>query len=292
MSDTLASLRHKIVGANKLKSVVRTMKVLAASSINQYESAVRALVDYERALSLGLGVCLRRGGPIASPPGNKNEEEEILAIVFGSDQGLVGQFNEVVADFAVKSLGALPGRKRIWAVGERVYASLADAGWSPAGKFEVPNSVATVTPLVGKVQVEIEYQRSQSKYRPVYIFHNRPRAAILYEPFGRRLLPLDIQWQRVFAQIKWPTKILPEVLGSDEETVRALVREYFFISLFQACAESLAAENASRLAAMQRAEKNIDELSAELTRTFYRLRQNSIDEELFDIVAGYTSLTK
>jgi len=106
------------------------------------------------------------------------------------------------------------------------------------------------------------------------------------------LLPLDIQWQRVFAQIKWPTKILPEVLGSDEETVRALVREYFFISLFQACAESLAAENASRLAAMQRAEKNIDELSAELTRTFYRLRQNSIDEELFDIVAGYTSVTK
>ncbi|MGA2868459.1 MAG: F0F1 ATP synthase subunit gamma, partial [Verrucomicrobiota bacterium] len=88
MSDTLASLRHKIDGADKLESVVRTMKVLAASSINQYESAVRALMDYERTLNLGLGVCLRQGGPIASLSDRKKDEEEIMAVVFGSDQGL------------------------------------------------------------------------------------------------------------------------------------------------------------------------------------------------------------
>ena len=44
----------------------------------------------------------------------------------------------------------------------------------------------------------------------------------------------------------------------DTATVRAFIREYLFVSLFRACAESLARENASRLAAMQRAAKNID----------------------------------
>ena len=80
-------------------------------------------------------------------------------------------------------------------------------------------------------------------------------------------------------------------MNSGEQTLRALIREYFFVSLFRACAESLASENASRLAAMQRAETNIDELQTELKRTFQRLRQSDIDEELFDVVAGCEALT-
>ncbi len=75
-------------------------------------------------------------------------------------------------------------------------------------------------------------------------------------------------------------------------TRRALIREYLFISIFRACAESLASENASRLAAMQRAEKNIDDLQEKLGREFNRLRQSAIDEELFDVVAGYELLSQ
>ena len=59
MSDTLASLRRKISGAGDLKSVVRSMKALAASSIGQYEKSVLALADYYRTVELGLVVCLR-----------------------------------------------------------------------------------------------------------------------------------------------------------------------------------------------------------------------------------------
>ncbi len=70
------------------------------------------------------------------------------------------------------------------------------------------------------------------------------------------------------------------------------MREYLFVSLYKACAESLASENASRLAAMQRAEKNIDEMVETLNQTFRRLRQTSIDEELFDVLSGYESLSK
>ena len=70
----------------------------------------------------------------------------------------------------------------------------------------------------------------------------------------------------------------------------ALVHEQLFISLYRACAESLASENTSRLEAMQRAEQNIDSVSDELRRSVNRLRQSSIDEELFDVVAGFNAL--
>jgi F-type H+-transporting ATPase subunit gamma len=290
MSDTTASLRRQIASAGDLQSVVRTMKALAASSIGQYEKSVLALADYYRTVELGLGACFREIEPTALKE-RQTDAGPIGAIVFGSDQGLVGQFNDVVADYAIKALADLPGKPQVWAVGERVHAHLVDAGLPVMGLFAVPNSVQAITPLVGQIQIESEAHRARHEYARVYVFHNRPRSGALYEPVGQRLLPLDAQWQRGLAEVRWPTASLPEVMGGGTATLRALLREYLFISLFRACAESLASENASRLAAMERADRNIRELLETLHGTFHRLRQNGIDEELFDVVSGFEALT-
>jgi F-type H+-transporting ATPase subunit gamma len=72
----------------------------------------------------------------------------------------------------------------------------------------------------------------------------------------------------------------------------AFIREYLFVSLFRACAESLASENASHLPAMQRADENIDALLEDFNGRFHRVRQSAIDEELFDVIAGVEVLAK
>lgn len=291
MSDTAASLSRKINGAGDLQSVVRTMKALAASSIGQYEASVRALADYYRAVELGLGVCFRGGPAIEATPSKVPVDEvPIDAIVFGSDQGLVGRFNDVVADFTIQTLAGFSGGPRVWAVGERVHARLTDAGLPLMGLFAVPNSVQAIVPLIAQIQIEIEAHRLRDEMARVYVFHNRPQSGAIYEPVSQRLLPLDAQWQRDLAQKRWPTGSLPEVVGGGAQTLRALVHEYLFISLFRACAESLTSENASRLAAMQRADRNIDELLENLRATFRLLRQSSIDGELFDVVSGFEAL--
>ena len=293
MSDTTQSLRRKIHSAGDLQSVVRTMKVLAASSIGQYEQSVRALEDYCRTVELGLGACFRQNAPATALAEQQRSPEAttIGAVVFGSDQGLVGQFNDVIAEFAITTLAALPGQPQVWAVGERVQARLADAGLNLSGFFPVPNSVTAVTPLVGQIQLESEMHQAKGEYACLYVFHNRPQSRALYAPVSQRLLPLDLPWQHDLAKVRWPTVNLPEVMGNRTGTLRALIREYLFISLFRACAESLASENASRLAAMERADKNIDEMLETLRGTFHQLRQSGIDEELFDVVAGFEALT-
>ncbi len=293
MSDTTASLRRKIGGAGDLQSVVRTMKAMAASSIGQYEKSVHALADYYRTVELGLGACFRESGPGLLIAERKRQRVggAIGAVVFGSDQGLVGQFNDVVADYAVKTLAALPAKPEVWAVGERVHARLADAGLPPMGLFTVPNSVKAITPLVGQILVESETRHSQGEVTELHLFYNRPTSGAVYAPVSQRLLPLDENWRRKLAELPWPTGSLPEVMDGGTATLRALIREYLFVSLFRACAESLASENASRLAAMQRADKNIDELLEDLNRTFHRLRQSGIDEELFDVISGVEALS-
>ncbi len=293
MSDTTASLRRKIGGAGDLQSVVRTMKAVAASSIGQYEKSVRALADYYRTVELGLGACFRESGPAPLIAERKRQTVAgaIGAVVFGSDQGLVGQFNDVVADYAFKTLADLPVKPEVWAVGERVHARLADAGLPLMGLFTVPNSVKAITPLVGQILVESETRHSQGEVTELHLFYNRPTSGAVYAPVSQRLLPLDENWRRKLAELPWPTRSLPEVMGSGTATLRALIREYLFVSLFRACAESLASENASRLAAMQRADKNIDELLEDLNGTFHRLRQSGIDEELFDVISGFEALS-
>lgn len=288
MTTSTASLRRKIASAGDLLSVVRTMKALAASNIGQYERSVMALVDYADSVDLGLSVCFQQMPmPVQSDVKKAGAAGTVGAVVFGSDQGLVGRFNDVVADYALEQLAALPGKARVWAVGERVHSRLVDAGAPVAARFTVPGSVKAIAPLVGEILVDTEPRDGHTALRELYLFHNRPGSGAIYEPAAQRLLPLDETWLQHLATLPWPAKGLPTVLGDVENALRAFIREYLFVSLFRACAESLASENASRLAAMQRAEKNISEMLEDLDGAFHRLRQSGIDEELFDVIFGF-----
>ena len=180
MSGSMQSLRRKIDGAGDLEGVVRSMKALAASSIGQYEKAVQSLDDYYRTIEVGLSACLRHAGPAEAPSPKRTKDAAPLgAVVFGSDQGLVGRFNEVVVEFALDSLKKLPGKtKQIWAVGDRARTLLLDTGLAPVSLLPVPASVQAITPRVGEILIEIEAAREQGKISEVYVFHNHPNPVL------------------------------------------------------------------------------------------------------------------
>lgn len=294
MSGSTQQLGRKINGAKDLGGVVRAMKALAASSVGQYEKAVTALVEYLRTVELGLAACLHETAPNLLAADNETRKEGAIgAIVFGSDQGLVGSFNEVIVDFSVTALRALPGKvTKIWAIGERAESLLTEAAVGSVAGLAVPNSMDAITPLIGQILLEVQSARETGKIGDVYVFHNRPKIGSAYEPTGRKLLPLDKAWQDKLSSTPWPSRTIPQLIEGVPLVLAAFVREYLFVVLFQACAESLASENASRLASMQRAEKNIDGMLDDLNRKLHRLRQASIDEELFDVIAGFEALTK
>jgi len=291
--DTLEGLRRKLEGAEDIKSVVRTMKAVAASNIGQYELAVSSLGDYYHTVTLGIIAYFMEENidTLSEKKEPKRDDEKLIcAIVFGSDQGLVGQFNDSLTDFVFQTLKGFPGKKEVWAVGERVQLLLSDIGFNTTKLLNVPNSVNTITPLVQQILVKSEESYDHGNIKEVFVFHNQPKSGAVYEPVSQRLLPLDEKWRQSLTELKWPTKLIPQIVGGIKPTLLALIHAYLFASLFKASAESLASENASRLAAMQRAEKNIDELLDDLSHQFHSLRQSSIDEELFDVVSGFEAL--
>lgn len=288
MSDSLEILQRKMTSAADLKQVVRTMKAIAASNMTRYEQAVRSLDVYESCVRNGLHVSLRHQmpGPAAMRPHSATG-----VILFGTDQGLVGQFNDELADFALRELVGAPDLN-VWIVGERLEYRIRDAGLPVKTVFPVPSSVAAVTGLVVALLAEVMSWTSQHAGQPLWIMHHQPAGGELYQPVSLRMLPFDEAWRRQLLALPWPGNRLPEIVGDRTLTLGALIREYLFVSCYRACAHSLASENASRLAAMQRADRNIDDMLHTFRSRWNQLRQENIDEELFDVVAGFEALRR
>jgi F-type H+-transporting ATPase subunit gamma len=292
--ETLETLHRKIGGVEDLRSVVRSMRAMAASNITQYETAVSSLRSYQRSIALGMAAYFGKTGLSTAEPAlsaNKKAGRSTCAIVLGSDLGLVGQFNDGLAEHVLNSLGKWPKQTEIWAIGERMEAVLEDMGLRVTRTFHVPNSVNGITALVGDLLHIIQEELENGTVNEFHLFHNRlgeNHALPMVE--SSRFLPLDNRWRDQFTEMNWPTNRIPQIIGDPGDVLRGLVREFLFITLFRSCAESLASENMSRLTAMQRAENNIGDLLTELWAGYYALRQRSIDEELFDVISGFEML--
>lgn len=290
--QTIESLKKRIKSTQDLLSVVKTMKALAAVSIRQYQRAVESLVDYSRTVEMGLQVVL-----------NKKADETVFArpapitrigaIIFGSDQGLCGQLNAQMAAYALEEmdrLGVSKEDRTVLIVGERIRDHIEDAGQGHCECLANPGSIAGITPMVQEIVMILEEWHFVQQITHIFLYYNEYISGSNYKPTSLHLLPVDRAWLDNLKGRKWESRTLPLFTMNWDDLFLSLIREYLFSSLFQAFAESLASENASRLAAMQNAEKNITERLEEIHIQFHRQRQMNITEELLDIVAGYEVL--
>jgi len=292
--QTTESLKRKMKSAGDLLSVVKTMKALAAVSIRQYQRAVESLTDYNRTVEMGLQIVLKKRMESAVKA-KKPAVKRVGAIVFGSDQGLCGQLNEQISVFTLehfKTNVINKDNRVILSVGARVADYLEDAGQSLYDVLPTPGSTAGITPLVQEIIMIIDEWHFRHHLDHFLLFYNKYLGGATYHPHMIQLLPVSQEWLKEIATQKWDSKTLPIYRMDGDMIFSSLIREYLFISLYRAFAESLASENASRLASMQNAEKNIEEQLQDLHGQFHRTRQMTITEELLDIVAGFEALSE
>ena len=218
----------------------------------------------------------------------------LIAVVLGSDQGMCGQFNELIGEYARKSLEKRNGSKvhhEVLVVGGRIGGLLSDMGMNVREMFPVPNGVAGIIALVQDLLIKIEEVRSLLDLDQVMIFYNKQVSNTRFTPSQEQLFPVDLEWLSRLKEREWPYRSIPTYTMEWDRVFSALIRQHLFVSIYRAVAESMASENAGRLASMERAEKNIQERIEELNLKYNQCRQLSITEELLDIVAGYEAIT-
>lgn len=287
--QTQESLKKKIATVEDLLAVVKTMKSMAAVNIRSYEQATRSLAGYEQVVDLSWRAIFPSRGRMLQA----REGREMVVMAIGSDQGMCGQFNEVAASQALGAIAAQRKKGRVpllWTSGVRLQAAMEDAGHVPERHLSLPGSLPGIVSSIRTMQETFATLQQERGVRRFVLVHNLLKGQSSYQPHAFQVLPLDDTWREQLGEMGWPGKGLPMLGGDPQRLFRDLFSQYLFVSLYRGFAQSMAAENAARLAAMQAAEKNILELEEELQSKYRETRQKAITEELFDVISGFEAL--
>jgi F-type H+-transporting ATPase subunit gamma len=288
----LKQLEDTIDQTKDLHSVVKTMKSLAAVNIRLFEKAADSTARYNETIEMAWKILLKDWDTIDVDLG-VSKDSPLGVIVLGSEQGMSGQFNEVIAQHTRKKLVkdySMTAVKKVLVVGTRVLGRLEDYGVEVTGNIPMTSTLGDVTELVSEIIIEIEGWREYQHIQQIIIFYNERKGKARYRPAFARILPLDPQWLKALKESPWPEKDIPGFRGDREILFRDLFRQTLFVKLYIAFVESLASENASRLSSMQAAEDNINDRLDELNTKYNRERQASITSEMLDIVSGFEAL--
>ena len=293
MAQTLEYLSRQNNTLGSIRGIVHTMKTLSAINAAPYEQAARSIKAYHRTILQGFATFAHRSGGIAL---DAEDVREQLLVVFGSDHGLCGSYNEILAEEVAAHCQAQTGPQtgpqtgatpRLLCIGAQMNDALRDQGLAPEAVLLPPASAEGIGRLAGDIVTRLaRLGHGQALHRlGVTLAFTRRGEHGLREPVTRRLLPLQpslLQRER-----RWHSRSLPDYSMSADALLASLIRSHIFASVFRASAEAMVTENAARLALMQQAEQSVDERLEEVQAEMRSVRQTEITNELMDVIIGH-----
>jgi len=286
-----ARIRRQLESAEGLSGVVGTMKSLASVRVSQYRRTMRALDASTRTLDHAARALLHLHPELAEPE-DPRQESGAAVVVVGSDRGLCGPFNDRMARYAARELAAGRGghEAEVVAVGRRLASRLRAAGVEPRVQLPAPSSLDALDVAVAELLGLVTAWRDEGRAARLLLLYSRPAGATSFAPRTVQVLPIDADWLRQLRQKPWPSRRVPMQLSDPRRLVAGVIRQRMALSFVKAFGSSLASENAARLAAMEAASRNIEELLEQLRTAYHTARQAAVTEELLDIQAAAAAL--
>lgn len=287
MAQTLETLTRRTDTMQGIRGIVRTMKTMSAINAAPYEQAAEAIDVWRDTVLDGLHAFLRCNGPLGE---DADKDTQGVLIVMGSDHGLCGNYNELLAREVMRH----PRRQEapVICVGAQMEDALRGEGIAPEEMLMPPANTDGLIRLSGQLVTRLDARRSKAASGGLaadLVYMQRGEHG-LQSPVTQALLPLDPAMLEALARRPWTSRSLPQFTLSAADLLAALVRNLVFATLYRAAAEALVTENAARLARMQQAEQSVDERLEDLQSETRQVRQSEITTELLDVIVGFEAL--
>ena len=283
MAETLERLTRRTDTMQSIRGIVRTMKTMSAINAAPYERAADAIDAWRDTVLDGLHAFLNVTGPLVQ---DSPSETRSILVVMGSDHGLCGNYNEVIATEALRHV--FPDQKvRILCVGAQMEDALLGEAIVPEVTLLPPANVDGLNRLADELVTRLDAMREDHR---VTLIYTKRTAHGRQAPIAQPLLPMDGEMLADLASRPWVSRSLPQFSLPKPVLLAALVRNLLFATLQRAAAEALMTENAARLARMQQAEQSVDERLEDLHSETRSVRQSEITTELLDVIVGFEAL--
>jgi F-type H+-transporting ATPase subunit gamma len=287
----LKDIKRKITAVAKTKQITKAMNMVAASKFKAAQTRMENFRPYAGKFMDVLNSLALRVSPDTHPLLAVREPKRIRVICMTSDRGLCGGFNtnlikaterfiaskakegKEVALIPVGRKGRDFFRKKIKVLNERTEVF---------GKFDISLAVQIARDVIPPFVRE--------EYDELYLIYNEFRNVSVQRPAVVKLFPLPSIGQDEDVD---PNKRIDYIYEpSDEVLLEKLLPMYVRVLIFRALVETSAGENGARMASMDNATRNCEEMIRSLSLKYNKARQAAITAELMDIVGGTEALAK
>ena len=280
-------IKERIGSIATTRKITAAMKMVSASKLIKVQRSTIDMVPYSASLNGILANILHAGESPDASFAEKRAVRYVAIVAFSSDGSLAGAFNSTVIKMLRRTIDKYIklGAKNIhiYTIGKKVHE--AAAKWECpivsehshlAAKPDYDTAAALAMHLVDEFRhgeidkVELIYQHFKSAGTQV----------LTHDDF----LPIPPRKEDKSTPYNLTTNYIYE--PSRSEVLAELLPMSFKLRMYTVWLDSAAAEHAARVVAMQTATDNADKLIAELTIQYNKSRQQSITNELLDIMGG------
>jgi F-type H+-transporting ATPase subunit gamma len=283
---TLKSIKKRIVSVKNTRQITKAMKMVSAAKLRRAQDSIMAARPYAKKLEEVLQNLAAQGDSGAHPLLEKRSAEKALLIVISSDRGLCGGFNANLgkaADRFIKEKQSDYAEFSVMTIGRKGYEFLKNRTKVRKNYEGVLTGLNYQTAALLAHEVIDAYLAEE--FDEVYVIYNAFKSVISQDITIQQLLPIppvaSTAEEAVTDYIYEPSKgaLLEELLPKNIE-----------VQIFKALLDSIAAEHAARMTAMDSASKNANEMIGKLTLQYNRARQAAITKELMEIISGAESV--
>ena len=288
---SLKDIKRKVVAVQKTKQITRAMNMVAASKFKSSQVRMENFRPYAGKFMDVLNSLALRVDTSSHPLLAVRDPRKIRVICMTSDRGLCGGFNSNLIKATErflkdkKSEGKEISLINVGRKGRDYFRKKADVigQWVDIlSKFDMTLAVSisndVVTPFI------------KEEYDELYLIYNQFVNVSVQRPTVVRLFPLPSIGQDV--EIESENRLDYSYEPSEEILLQKLLTMYVHVLIFRALLETSAGENGARMAAMDNATSNCEDLIKSLTLKMNKARQSAITAELMDIVGGTEALAK
>ena len=279
----LREVRDRIASVKSTQKITSAMKLVSSAKLRRAQSAIEGMLPYSDRLNALLASFLQGAKGVVTPYATVRQCKKVVLVAVSSNTGLCGTFNANMANAlrdAVRSHEADGAQVEIYTVGKKIFDAAKKLGYTPNEELMAQATTPNYDD-VAKVVRSLMERFAAGDVDRVEMLHPHFRSAAKQEPVCDVLMPVDLTVSGETASV-----IDYIVEPSREELLSALVPKVIEVKLFTALLDSVAAEHAARVLAMQVATDNATDLISELTLEYNKGRQQAITNELLDIVSG------
>ncbi len=287
----LQDIKRKITAVQKTRQITRAMNMVAASKFKAAQTRMENFRPYAAKFQEVLTGLAVRVDAESHPLLAVREPTRIRVICMTSDRGLCGGFNTnlIKATERFMSEKIREGREvSLIPVGRkgrdyfRKKATLIDGRADVLSRFDMT--------LAAEIAGDLIPPFVAAEYDELYVIYNEFVNVAVHRPTVVRLFPLPAIGS---GNANGPDKLRDVIYEPSAEILLGnLLPLYVRVLIYRALVETSAGENGARMAAMDNATRNCEEMIQSLTLKYNKVRQSAITAELMDIVGGTEALAK